>query len=465
MGQGQVTSFPPAAVAWAVYAKAYGATGNGVTDDTVAIQAAFNSIPNGGTVALSAGTFKISQTLTLTANQRLVGVGVGATILTTSADINVLRMGNCQVDHIQRNWMYAADFQIAQTNGASTKACLIVDGGGEHTVIKRVSTGGGKYGFELMDLDRCYFEDLSANNPLTAGFFLEVGFENTYGTVTFTNCDTVLSNNNTYGWYVAANAGQGAPNAPDRLTWIGGLNFMSTGLVGCVGFYNVLPMTSVTFIGTIWEQNNRQYRSDGAGSSVNFLGCTFLDANNAATDIIYMNAGGTFTFRNCRFQQATNCFNAVAGSPSISLEGKNNNQGNLTNMFVGVFGSKMGTDTVFAGDGVLASGLNNQRLGYVFANNLVGNPVKVAPSADSTTGIQFQNAAQTITQVAVDTTHGGLTLGNGAALSVGSLYSGSGAPNIPGATAGSFYFRTDTPGTANQRVYVATAINTWTGIL
>lgn len=45
------------------------------------------------------------------------------------------------------------------------------------------------------------------------------------------------------------------------------------------------------------------------------------------------------------------------------------------------------------------------------------------------------------------------------------LYSGSGAPNITGSVAGDIYFRTDTPSTANQRVYVATGANTWTGIL
>jgi hypothetical protein len=44
------------------------------------------------------------------------------------------------------------------------------------------------------------------------------------------------------------------------------------------------------------------------------------------------------------------------------------------------------------------------------------------------------------------------------------LYSGSGAPNIGGSPAGSYYLRTDTPSTANQRIYVATGTNTWSGI-
>lgn len=47
----------------------------------------------------------------------------------------------------------------------------------------------------------------------------------------------------------------------------------------------------------------------------------------------------------------------------------------------------------------------------------------------------------------------------------GHLWSGSGAPNIAASVAGDYYLRTDTPGTANQRLYVATAGNTWSAIL
>lgn len=60
----------------------------------------------------------------------------------------------------------------------------------------------------------------------------------------------------------------------------------------------------------------------------------------------------------------------------------------------------------------------------------------------------------------------GLRLGTGYTTVAGSrLWSGSGAPNISASAAGDFYFRTDTPSTANQRIYVATATNTWTGIV
>jgi hypothetical protein len=363
-----------------------------------------------GTATLQVGTFYTDATITMTNNQTLNGGGVGETTITCAADIVIIQMGNTQSDHIQRNWMRFMNMTIAQTSATQTHACVKVDGGGRGTTIQKVSTGGGKYGFELMDLDRCYFENISANNPVTAGIFLEVGYENTYGTCTWVNCDAVLSNNGTYGWYVAPNADQATPNKPDRLAFIGCMSYMTTGLTGCIGFYDTIGLTSANFMGCLWEQNNRQYRTDGSGSTVNFLGCTFLDSNNVCTDIAYLNGSGTFTFRDCRFQQATNCFNGVSGSPSLCLEGKNNNQGTITNLFTGTFTSKMGTDTVFAGDATLAAGLNNQRFGYGFIDNLVGNPVNIYPSADGSGAINFLKADGATVVGQFNTTTGAFTL-------------------------------------------------------
>ncbi len=53
----------------------------------------------------------------------------------------------------------------------------------------------------------------------------------------------------------------------------------------------------------------------------------------------------------------------------------------------------------------------------------------------------------------------GTTAGRGA-----QIFSGSGAPTVS-ATAGDIYFRTDTPGVANQRVYICTGGTSWTGIV
>lgn len=44
-------------------------------------------------------------------------------------------------------------------------------------------------------------------------------------------------------------------------------------------------------------------------------------------------------------------------------------------------------------------------------------------------------------------------------------WGGTGAPATGLGAVGDYYFRSDTPGTANQRIYVKTAAAVWTGIL
>ena len=67
-------------------AQAYGATGNGTTDDTASIQAALNAAyaAGGGTVYLPTGNYLISSKLLLQTGVRLTGDGYGSTILANS---------------------------------------------------------------------------------------------------------------------------------------------------------------------------------------------------------------------------------------------------------------------------------------------------------------------------------------------------------------------------------------------
>jgi hypothetical protein len=57
----------------------------------------------------------------------------------------------------------------------------------------------------------------------------------------------------------------------------------------------------------------------------------------------------------------------------------------------------------------------------------------------------------------------GLSTPTGAS-QLGSLYQGSGAPSNANGNNGDIYFRTDTPGTANQRIYIKSA-GAWVGIV
>jgi hypothetical protein len=70
-----------------VSVKDFGAIGDGVANDTVAIQAAFNYIlPNGGTVFFPLGTYLHSANLTFAKNQKnYLIIGYGATLIPTAA--------------------------------------------------------------------------------------------------------------------------------------------------------------------------------------------------------------------------------------------------------------------------------------------------------------------------------------------------------------------------------------------
>jgi Pectate lyase superfamily protein len=61
----------------------YGATGNGTTDDTSAIQSAINAAQNagGGVVFFPSGTYKLTGSLTVTGSIQLLGAGVNTTSL------------------------------------------------------------------------------------------------------------------------------------------------------------------------------------------------------------------------------------------------------------------------------------------------------------------------------------------------------------------------------------------------
>lgn len=73
--------------------RVYGATGNGTTDDTTAIQAAIDATPSGATLYFPAGIYAISATLHAATAVRILGDGTeyrGSTILMTATDTGAL---------------------------------------------------------------------------------------------------------------------------------------------------------------------------------------------------------------------------------------------------------------------------------------------------------------------------------------------------------------------------------------
>lgn len=97
-------------------------------------------------------------------------------------------------------------------------------------------------------------------------------------------------------------------------------------------------------------------------------------------------------------------------------------------------------------------------LSQVFPDYLTGALV-----VQGTLNSQGGTSSGPVSAASVSTT-GGHQLGNGTVAGP-TLWGGSGVPAGTLGAIGDYYFRSDTPGTANQRLYVKTAAGTWTAIL
>jgi hypothetical protein len=345
----------------------YSCTGS---NDDVQIQAAITALPaNGGMVELSSGTFTTAATINIIrASVALIGQGIGVTIISAPNTVHGIRIGNRQSDSIMRNNVQLRDMTVNLAGGASTKACVLIDGGGYGTGCARVQTNQGNYGFELMDLDRNVFIDCQANNPRTACFFLEVGLENTYGTVTFINPYGALSDNSSSVFLCDANADQAGANRIDRIGIYGCLFYSSVGLTGTCGIKMNVGASSMVVQNSLFE--NPIHHIDLYGQTdLQLISCTFLQNSGVSSNCVRMNTNHHYvTSLSCRYQQATNVFNNASGNSDLCVLGLNENQGTITNLFTGSFASKQGTDANFIGGGVLAFGTNAHPIDYVFMN-------------------------------------------------------------------------------------------------
>jgi polygalacturonase len=64
-----------------VNVRAYGAKGDGKTDDAAAIQTAIDALTSGGVVFFPSGVYRVESTVKLKSNVRLIGVGIDATVV------------------------------------------------------------------------------------------------------------------------------------------------------------------------------------------------------------------------------------------------------------------------------------------------------------------------------------------------------------------------------------------------
>lgn len=117
---------PPGPVAPVFNVKNYGAVGDGVHDDTAAIQAAVDAAANGGVVWLPAGSFAVTAPITVTGKQDFDGDG---TLLATTSMESVLSVtqSTAQRFHVNINGNGNATNCVAQSWSPETSIGTVWD--------------------------------------------------------------------------------------------------------------------------------------------------------------------------------------------------------------------------------------------------------------------------------------------------------------------------------------------------
>lgn len=232
---------------------AYGAVGDGSTDDTAAIQAAINAVPTdsggfsmqadrrGAHVYLPPGRYRTTGLITLKPGITLRGAGPQSTIIVNEGGSNhVLYFLGADAGTIDP--ICVEDLAVVQKSGVAhtSGAAIFVDGNGFGctVAISRVNTYGTTFGIRLRDT---YLSTVTRVEAYvhTNGFYL----------------DTLCTSINFEGCYAAACTGSGFKIFGHYMTFTGCGSDSNT-LDGYEVYYNG-SATAVTFVGCGSEQFGR----------------------------------------------------------------------------------------------------------------------------------------------------------------------------------------------------------------
>ena len=117
----------------------YGATGDGTTDDTTAIQAAISACSAGDVLYFPSGNYYISGELDITVNLTIMGDGPASQIYQSSTSLNLF---HCTCI----GQVYIENIKLASEATTAGKCLIRLDSPCSHAVIKNIFMAGGYYG-------------------------------------------------------------------------------------------------------------------------------------------------------------------------------------------------------------------------------------------------------------------------------------------------------------------------------
>lgn len=160
----------------------YGATGNGVTDDTTAVQAAFTALQStGGTLFVPAGTYLVSSVITCTGTVNVIGAGPG---------VSVFHQSSTTANAITYNATAAlAGVSITGISltgpGSGSGIGLLLEGNGGAAQVNGANVGNivvsgfGSHGVSVINATGCTFESIFTSSLGGNALLLTGGSGNT----------------------------------------------------------------------------------------------------------------------------------------------------------------------------------------------------------------------------------------------------------------------------------------------
>lgn len=489
--------------------KDYGAKGDGTTDDTTAIQAAITATRSGGTVYLPVGSYKVTSSLSFPNYITVAGEGKGSEILWTGTGTMVTLTNSFQVKFYRlsiwstsagsRQFLLSNSFFCSFANvhfrgsfagPANTGSYLtqvgieLADNSGENEFIDCEITNFG-YGLKTSCIQNgivaCKIHENNIGVYGSGGGGLSItgytGFVSAVG-----NTDTHIKIDGATGqWWISH-------------VWIEGCRTgiqVGTGTSGPsqFGLFNSKIAASITNLVLNCSRNptimNVSFNNDSTFTPTPLT----LDATNTPEGVWYADSvitGAAVASTNFPIGWMAHNRNAntstlkVPNTLDFSYGAKVNMQRTTGSAYVNtmyVNGDDLLLKSPHSGAGadvfqVKSTGQADASGTYLFTADSVTNSTNWVSVVPAVTGSAPQVAAKgTDTNVDLKLLPKGtggvlapykVTLGNAGTAGSG-VYSGSGAPSISG-TAGDYYFRTDTPTTSTQRVYVCTGGTTWVPI-
>lgn len=350
-------------------AKEYGASANGVSDDSGNLQAAIDAAEaaGGGIVFLDEGDYKVNQSVAINNNGvYLAGAGRSASrIFTEDTSVTPVKIGSQSISgKIKYNGVQDLKIEAASSADSGVKALQVY--GTTFFNAYRLTVAEGDSGFYMRNCDRFTVVDVDVecNDSGSTLVDLEQGETDDVTIGSFTGLNASVRGSSQVALKFGDAVGSSNANEFNRIAFIGGRlggsNETGTTLIQMVAgarnvsFYNMQFRYGRT-ASLDCTTSDSSYRT-----RLNFHGCAFFgNSSNDTTDHIKVNSSDHFinidscqfdngvdhiscegnnpriVIRNVEMSNATNFINVTSGNPRVSISGYGKIGGSVTTRFNG----------------------------------------------------------------------------------------------------------------------------------